>query len=70
MGTIALHLQKIIHPEAKGTFNIIFNPKETFESIYPSVQKEIQEVDNRILKGTLSLVTPNSKRFGAYISLV
>lgn len=69
MGTIALYLQKIIHPEAKGTFNIVFNPKETFESIYGVEQQDIKILDGRMHKGTLAIVSPVNKRFGAYIQL-
>ena len=69
MGTIALHLQKLIHPEAKGTFNIVFNPKQTFEAIYKQINRETVVDNKQILRGTLALISPKGKRFGAYISL-
>ena len=69
MGTVALHLQEIIHPEAKGTFNIVFNPKKSFEDIYSQVSKTAIMEDQRIVKGTLSIVSPQAKQFGAYIDL-
>ena len=69
MGTIALHLQKIIHPDSKGTFNIVFNPKDSFENIFSQINKKVESSDNRILKGTLALVDPKGKQFGAYISI-
>ena len=69
MGTVALHLQEIIHPEAKGTFNIVFNPKKLFEDIYSQVSKTAIMEDQRIVKGTLSIVSPQAKQFGAYIDL-
>lgn len=69
MGTAALHLQKIIHPEAKGTLNIVLDTKKTFEQVYKSVEKEQIVEDSRILKGTLPLVSVKGKRFGAFINL-
>ncbi len=70
MGTIALHLQKLIHPESKGTFNIVFNPKGVFENSYNHIRRSIRTKDGLLFEGTLSLVSPKGKRFGAYIDLV
>ena len=69
MGTIALHLQKLIHPDSKGTFNIVFNPKNSFDNIFSQMNVEIEKSDHRIVKGTLALVAPKGKQFGAYISV-
>ena len=69
MGTIALCLQKIIHPEAKGTFNVVFKPKDTFEHIFSQIYKKPELSDSRMIKGALALVNPKGKRFGAYISI-
>ena len=69
MGTIALHLQKIIHPESKGTFSIVFDPKDTFENIFPQICKKTEKSDNYMINGTLALISPIGKRFGAYVSV-
>lgn len=70
MGTIALHLQDIIHPEAKGTFNIVFNPKSSFENVYKRKHIEHSILDGKIFRGSLPLVAPKGKQFGAFINLV
>ena len=69
MGTVALHLQEIIHPDAKGTFNIVFNPKKPFGEIYSQINRKAIKEDGRIIKGTLPIVSPEGKQFGAYIDL-
>jgi len=69
MGTIALQLQKIIHPEAKGILNIVVDTKVSFEQVYKEAERKQIVENNRILKGTLPLVSTKEKRFGAFINL-
>jgi len=70
MGTIALHIQKIIHPKAKGIFNVVFNPKARFETTYQQENHKASTLDGLFYKGTLALVSPKGKQFGAYINLI
>lgn len=70
MGTIALHIQNLIHPESKGHFHIAFEPNSTFESIYSTQQSKLQMADGLMVKGSLPIVAVQHKKFGAYIKLV
>lgn len=70
MGIVALKLEQLIHPEALGTFNVVFNPKANFESIYKEISEPQIIEDGKLLKGSLPIVQPNGKQFGAYIHLI
>ena len=69
MGTIALHLEQLIHPEAKGQFKIVLNPKSSFEKEYSKNISSRSLLDGKIIKGSLPLVSPKGKQFGAFIKL-
>jgi len=70
MGTVALAIEKKIHPEAKGYMHLVVQNKQKFEWVYQSHAQKAEFCDGLIIKGTVPLVAPQGRAFGAYIELV
>ena len=72
MGTLAIFLEKYIHPGTKGVFKIHFKPKSKFDAFHLEMEKKypFEMQDGKWLRGYLPLVSPfQNKSFGAYLLL-
>ena len=71
MGLVALQLQKLIHPEAKGKFSVFFNPKKRFREYADEAIKKypIQQKNGKLIHGFVPLSDPDKSVSGAYILL-
>jgi hypothetical protein len=71
MGLVALQLQKLIHPQAKGEFSVFFDPKRKFKHFAEkALQKHpIEKIGSRLIKGFVPLSDPEKSVSGAYILL-
>ena len=64
MGTVALHLRKLLHPNTKGMWRVKrFSSPEALVVFHNEMQKQhpVQWNDNKILKGYFPLVEPKDK---------
>jgi hypothetical protein len=71
MGLVALQLQKLIHPQAKGTFGVHFHPKKSFISFADEKRKEypLTLKNNLPFKGFFPLSNPQNAISGAFFIL-
>ena len=72
MGTLAIFLNRFVHPDSKGVFKVYFDPKSSFDKFHSniSVKKPLQIKENKWYSGYLPLVSPyQNKTFGAYVIL-
>lgn len=72
MSTLALSLNKKIHPDTKGIFKIFNQFKESFDQFHIEMTEKhpLEMQDGKWVNGYLPLVSPfQNKTFGAYILL-
>ncbi|MBN2668319.1 MAG: hypothetical protein JXR60_03735 [Bacteroidales bacterium] len=69
MGIVTKKIIDTIHPEAKGTFNIFFEPKLSYETFIDHAFKKPTMADDKLIKGLIPLTSHREKKFGAYIEL-
>ena len=72
MGILSLILEKKIHPNSKGKFQLFYGKPGEFNNLDKVNAKlnPMKLIDEQIYSGYLSLVEPTEdKKFGAYISL-
>jgi hypothetical protein len=72
MGILALYIEKKIHPEATGKFELFYGKRGEFRSFAEEKKKHWPPEfrDGKLHSGFVPLVEPDDqKKFGAYISL-
>lgn len=73
MGTLSKYLEKKIHPESKGIFQVYYHPTKPYsEFIAAGIKKNPPMTkDGKLQKGTVSLTDPiENSKFGAYLTLL
>jgi len=72
MGILTMHVEKHIHPEAKGKFELFYGKKGEYEKFanHLTIEKPLKLKENKPYSGFLALTEPtSSKQFGAYLLL-
>lgn len=70
MGILAMHLEKLIDPEKKGTFRLFFQPGRNFKDFVDSMTGRYPPVfeNERLVSGFFPLTNfGNSTQFGSYL---
>jgi len=73
MGLLSLKLQKLVHENSKGTFNIWYQGKKSFKNFSEEMSKlyPLKIAENHILSGFLPFTDPNEDPlFGAYLHIL
>ena len=72
MGILTMQLEKYVHPEAKGKFELYYGKKGEYEQFANqlTLEKPFILKNGKLFSGFMPLVEPNSsKQFGAYLLL-
>ena len=73
MGILSKFIEKRIHPESTGTFQVYYHPNICYKEFAESEAKKNQKVliDQFVRKGFISLTSPTpTSKFGAYLNLI
>ena len=73
MGILSMKLEKLIHPDARGTFHIYYHPRGSFQQFIKEAEIGCPRIkkDEKLRKGILPLTDYESSDtlFGAYLQL-
>lgn len=73
MGILSKLIEKRIHPESKGVFQVYYHPKISYKEFaeYEAKKNPRIIIDQFVRKGFISLTSPTTtSKFGAYLNLV